>query len=40
MVATCDEKIIIRRILVSEGKLCDMVFKRLEEALVYKKNRF
>ena len=38
MVITSDEKVILRKIMVSEKELSDINFKRLEKALVYIKN--
>ena len=38
MVITCDEKIMRRKILVSERELSAINFKRLEKALMYIKN--
>ena len=35
MVITCDEKIILEKILVSEKELNDINFERLKKALTY-----
>ena len=38
MQITCDEKIMLRKILVSEKNLSDINFERLEKSLVHMKN--
>ena len=39
MIATCNEKIILRKIFVSEKRLSDIDFKRSKKALVCMENK-
>ena len=38
MLVTCDEKLLIRKILIYEKKLSDVKFERLKKVLIYIKN--
>ena len=38
MVVACDEKIVLRKIVILEKELSDINFKRLKKSMIYIKN--